>query len=238
MNHVRRYLLVDDNRVFAENLAEIVHDASGAEVDLAAGGPEALERVRRTRYDAVVSDMRMPVMGGAELVHRIRRIDPGVAALVVTAYTHDDDLIAARRHGLLAVLAKPTPIAQLLELLTAARRDGLVALVEDDAALSDNLSEALRARGFAAVTAASVLETDRLGEVEPFAAVVDLRVPGGPDGAAMRRLGERVPGLPIIVITAHDVDVPGAYRALFRKPFDTAELLGAVERLHGGGRDA
>ena len=230
------YLLVDDNSLFAENLAEIIQDATGAVVDIAAGGPAALERAAGTRYDAIVSDMRMPVMGGAELVHRVRRIDPGVPAVVVTAYTNDDDLEAARHEGLLAVLPKPTPIPQLLELLSVARRDGLVALVEDDRALSDNISEALRSRGFATVTAASVLETERLGDVHPFAALVDLRVPGGPDGQAMERLAEKFPGLTLLVMTGHDVEPPRPHQALYRKPFNTADMVAALELLHARAR--
>jgi two-component system, response regulator PdtaR len=228
---MRRYLIVDDNRDFAENLAEIVRDL-GDEVSIADGGAEALALARGTRFDAVLTDMRMPFMGGAELVHEIRRIDPGAAALVITAHVGDDALEAARREGLLAVLPKPVPVDRLLELLAAARRDGLVVIVEDDQKLSDNLCEALRGRGFAAVTAASVLETERLGPVQPFCALVDLRVPGGPDGEAMRRLAARFPGLPMIIMTAlHDAAAP-PNQTFFQKPFDTATLLHAVERLH------
>ena len=226
-----RYLIVDDNQSFAENLAEILSD-TGAEVDIAAGGERALELAARNRYDALLSDMRMPVMGGAELVHRVRQVDSGLPAILVTAYTNDDDLEAARREGLLAVLPKPTPIEQLMNIVSSARRDGLVALVEDDPAMSDNLSDALRARGFAAVTAASVTETERLGDVHPFAGLVDLRVPGGPDGMAMSRLAAKFPGLPIIVLTGHDVIPPQPHVALFRKPFDTSEVLAVLERLY------
>jgi DNA-binding NtrC family response regulator len=228
---MRRYLIVDDNREFAENVAEIIRDA-GAEVDLAGSGAEALTLVRAGRYQALVTDMRMPEMGGAEVVHEVRRIDPGLAALVVTAHVADDALESARREGLLAVLGKPVPIGALLELLGAARRDGLVAVIEDDHRLSDNLCEALRGRGFAAVTAASVLETERLGPVRPFCALVDLRIPGGPDGEAMRLLGLRFPGLPMLIMTGvHAAPQPEA-PAFFRKPFDTAALLSTIERLY------
>jgi CheY-like chemotaxis protein len=228
---VRRYLIVDDNRDFAENLAEILRDL-GDEVVIAGGGAEALALAGTSRFDALLTDMRMPLMGGAELVHEIRRLDPGVPALVITAHACDDALEAARREGLLAVLPKPVPVHRLLELLAAARRDGLVVIVEDDQKLSDNLGEALRGRGFAAVTAASVLETERLGPVRPFCALVDLRVPGGPDGEAMRRLAAKFPALPMIIMTAvHDAGPPPG-TAFFRKPFDTAALLTAIERLH------
>jgi CheY-like chemotaxis protein len=228
---MRHYLIVDDNRDFAENLAEIVRDL-GHEVTLAASGDEALRVGAGRRFDCLVTDMRMPFMGGAELVHRFRRIDPGVPAVVVTAHVGDNELERARQEGLLAALPMPVPIARLLELLSAARRDGLAVVVEDDPQMSDNLGEALRSRGFAAVTAGSILETERLGPVQPFAALVDLRVPGGADGEAMRRLAARFPGLPMLVVTALHDPPPVPAEALFTKPFETAALLDAVERLH------
>jgi CheY-like chemotaxis protein len=234
---MRHYLIVDDNREFAENLSEIVSDL-GDEVSIAVDGEQALALARQRRFDAIVTDMRMPLMGGAELVHHVRRIDPGLAAIVVTAYVHDNALEAARREGLLATLPKPVPINRLLELLRQARRDGLVVVIEDDLALCDNLSEALRTRGFAAVTAGSVLDTERLGPVQPFCALVDLRVPGGPVGEAMRRLGAKYPGLPMIVLSGHHDEPPLPCQALFPKPFDTAALLDRVEREHGARRPA
>ena len=226
---MRKYLLVDDNLAFAENLAEILRDA-GAEVVLAASGAQALELAAGARFDALVTDMRMPVMNGARVVHEIRRVDPGLPALVITAYTGEADLLAAREEGLLAVLPKPVPIETLLALLGSARRDGLVAVVEDDGMLADLLSEALRQRGFSAVTAQSVAEAGRLGGVKPFVALVDLRMPGEKDGAALRLLLERSPRLPVLVMSAH-ADAMLKFRATrtFSKPFDMDELLGAVE---------
>jgi FixJ family two-component response regulator len=176
--------------------------------------------------------MRMPAMSGAEVVNRIRRLDPGLPALVVTAFTADNELEAARSQGLIAVLPKPVPMARLLELLAGARRDGLVALVEDDVALADNLTELLRDRGFAAVTAHTVLDTDRLG-VRPFCALVDLRLPGGPDGAALQKLAARFPGLPMVVMTGHASALPEDNTLrVFHKPLMTGDLLGLVESLH------
>ena len=228
---MRSYLVVDDNREFAENLAEILRDR-GDEVLIAENGREAAALVGTRRFDAVLTDMRMPLMGGADLVHEVRRVDPGAAAMVITAHVGDDALEAARREGLLAVLPKPVEVPRLLGLLAIARRDGLVVVVEDDARMSDNLCEALRTRGFAAVTAASVLETERLGPVRPFCALVDQRVPGGPDGEAMRRLAVKYPGLPMVVVTAYHEPPPLPHEGYFTKPFDTRELLATVERLH------
>src|SRR5215470_7175657 len=196
--HAHRYLILDDNLAFAENLAEILRD-QGHEAVVVNSGAEALEAVRHQKFDAVLTDMRMPVMGGAQFIHELRKIDPDIPALVATAYSGDDDLKVARNEGLLAILSKPLPMERLLTLLRVARRKGLVALIEDDEALSDNLSEALRLRGLTVVSAKSILETERLGPVRPFAAVVDLCVPGGPAGEAMKLLNKRYPGIAIVV---------------------------------------
>jgi len=228
---MKRHLLVDDNVAFADNLAEILREG-GADVAVAASGSEAIDLAARTQFDALVTDMRMPLMSGADLVHRIRRVDPGLPAIVVSAFASASDLLAVSEEGLLALLPKPVPIDRLVELLGCARRNGLVALAEDDAALADNLAEALRDRGFSAVMARSVSETERWGGVRPFAALVDLRMPGGPDGEALRRLLRRFPGLPVMVMSGHD-DAFGQAASLpfFRKPFQTGALLEAVERL-------
>lgn len=229
---MRKILITDDNLLFAENLGEILAD-SGYEPTIAASGSEALELAAATRFDALLSDMRMPHMGGAELVHRVRRMDPGLPAIVITAYTDDDDVTRARQEGLLAILSKPVPVPTLLELLAVARRDGLVAVIEDDAKLSDNLTEILREHGFGTVTATSVLETERLGDVSPCLALVDMRMPGSPDGEAMRQLASRFPGLPMLVITGHgQLTPPLPHAGYFNKPVSPPVLLEAMERLY------
>ena len=228
---MRRFLFVDDNFDFAENLAEILRD-SGDHVAVARGGAEALELVRETRFDALVTDMRMPEMSGAALVHEIRRVDPGLPAIIITAYTGEADLEAARKEGVLAVLPKPVPIRGLIMMLKIARRDGLVALIEDDFALADNLAEALRDRGFSCVNAGSLLEAERLSGMRLCAALVDLRLKGAPDGAALALLFQRNPELPILVMSAHeDALREAAWPRAFAKPFDSGALLATVEKL-------
>lgn len=235
---MRHYLLLDDNRAFADNLAEILRDAGDA-ATVVTDGVEALSLVKTMRFDALLTDMKMPGMSGAAAVHHIRRVDPGIAAVVITAYPGENELEAARREGLLAVLPKPVPLPTLMGLLEVAKRDGLVALVEDDPALADNLTEVLRARGFSCATARSVLETDRLSVVRPFAALVDLRLPGGPDGEALRRLKARYPDIPAFVITAYPELAPLQDAAgVFSKPFDTEALLRALEQAYTAGRSA
>ncbi|MCA2979667.1 MAG: response regulator [Myxococcaceae bacterium] len=227
----RRYLLIDDNEAFAENLAEILRD-TGAEVDVVHDGPAALAAVGGTRYDALVTDMRMPGMSGAEALHEIRRVDPGVPAVLLSAYSHDEHLRMARRDGLLAVLSKLEQLPRLLKILTAARRDGAVLLIEDDVALADNLTEALCERG---LTAVSVTRLRDLGAIaaRPFAALVDLKLPDARFGEALAAVTARWPDTPAIVMTAFAHDAPGLGGAeCVQKPFDTAALLARLETFY------
>ena len=74
-----------------------------------------------------------------------------------------------------------------------------------------------------------MLEAEQLAAVQPFAALVDLRVPGGPDGEALRRLRERFPELPVFVITAYPEVLPAGEldeQDVFPKPFDTGGAAG------------
>lgn len=225
----RAYLVIDDNRDFAENLAEILRD-SGADVEIALDGPEAIRLVRARRFDALVTDMRMPGMSGTEVLQEVRRIDPGVPVVLLSAYSHDSELREARRSGLLAVLSKPNQVPRLLDLLAHARRDATIVLVEDDPALADNLSEALQARGLSVCAAGDLAELEAIG-VKPFLALVDLKLPGAKVGESLDRVRARYPGMPTLVITAFPAARPDE-ADVFHKPFDTSALLARVEELY------
>lgn len=225
----RRYLLVDDNAAFVENLAEIL-EATGAAVDVAANADDALLRLSADRYDALVTDMRMPGLSGSELLHLARRRDPGLPVVMLSAYVQDAQVTEARREGLLAVLSKPGKVSELVALLGRARRGGMVLLVEDDEALAENLCEALASRGLTPCTAATAEELEAL-DVQPFAALVDLRLPDAEVGAPLERVHQRFPGTPTLVITGISDAESIAAGELFRKPFDTRALIDRLEQL-------
>jgi CheY-like chemotaxis protein len=227
-----KFLVLDDNVAFAENIAEIMGDA-GYEVVVADSGPRALDHITRERFDGIISDMRMPEMSGAEVLRRARSIDPALPAVVVTAYSGADDLDLVAHAGVLGVLPKPVPVRRLLELLQHARRNGIVAVVDDDRSLVENLCEVLRGHGYAPVTATSVEDATALADVPLFAAVVDVRMPGSLDGEAVRVLAERFPALPLIVATGYPDVLPApAQSTVMTKPVSPARLLDTLDELH------
>lgn len=118
---------------------------------------------------------------------------------------------------------------------TAAFEGSTVYVIEDDKAVRDSLLLLLRLRGYAPSSfesAEDFLQLEAL--LRPACALVDVRLPGIDGLALQRRLRDRHPGLPVIVITGHG-DVATARGALrdgavdfLEKPIDEHELLEAV----------
>src|SRR5262249_38720188 len=84
----QRALVVDDEPEVATMLAEIL-ERSGWQVDTADSGQAALELVLASDYDLLLSDIRMPNLGGLELYQRLKQLKPDLARrfIVVTGDT-------------------------------------------------------------------------------------------------------------------------------------------------------
>src|SRR5580693_9537053 len=80
---VIRVLAVDDERA-ASKLLSMMLCPPAYSCATAANGEEALMALQRERFDAVISDLEMPGMGGLELLARVRQSHPHVAFLVTT----------------------------------------------------------------------------------------------------------------------------------------------------------
>lgn len=108
-----RILVVDDNRDLAENLVEILEDA-GFVADFFDDPSIALHAVEPRRYGIALIDLRMPGMDGVELHREIKRVDPALKAIAMTAFARDERVRSALCDGMLAVFPKPMDAANLI----------------------------------------------------------------------------------------------------------------------------
>jgi DNA-binding response OmpR family regulator len=108
-------LVVDDNQDLADNIAEIL-GMRGYAALIANSGEEALPKALPNGPELLVTDFRLPGMNGAELVRRVRKQRQNVRAVVISAYTDDTTVAAAKEAGA-AFLAKPVDFSALSRLL-------------------------------------------------------------------------------------------------------------------------
>lgn len=107
-----RILLIDDDKAALDGLVKILaHD--GYPVAGALSGYEALNLFSKKTFDIVVTDMKLPGMGGLSLIHELRKKDEPVAIVVITAYSSVKTAVEAIKCGADDYLTKPVNIEEL-----------------------------------------------------------------------------------------------------------------------------
>jgi DNA-binding NtrC family response regulator len=109
-------LVVDDEEVMRDVLGSLLTQA-GYEVSLAPNGPDGLELARKGSYSAAIVDMMLPEMDGMTVLEELKRIDPELVVLMITAYASVETAIAAMRKGAFDYVAKPFKHEELLHAL-------------------------------------------------------------------------------------------------------------------------
>jgi two-component system nitrogen regulation response regulator GlnG len=105
MGHV---LIVDDDLALLQALPEFLRiRMAGLKVDTAQSGSAALDQINARDYDAIVTDIRIPGMGGLELLAEIRTHRPDIPTLMITGYADQDLVVQALRAGAYDFIEKP-----------------------------------------------------------------------------------------------------------------------------------
>ncbi|WP_298029587.1 response regulator [uncultured Dysosmobacter sp.] len=118
----KRVLVAEDNELNWEIANELLHDL-GLELEWAENGEVCTEMFQRSDpgyYDAILMDIRMPIMDGYEATDAIRAMDRPDAALPIIAMTADaysDDIQRCLSHGMNAHVAKPIDISEVTRIL-------------------------------------------------------------------------------------------------------------------------
>ncbi len=115
-----RILVVDDDEAILQSCQTILEDA-GYVVEVAGGGEPGLGQLRQHSFDLALIDLKMPGMGGLEMLERATTIDPDLVAIIFTAYGTIESAVEAIKKGAFNYLTKPFTAGQL----TAAVAKGL-----------------------------------------------------------------------------------------------------------------
>ena len=112
-------LVVDDSAIDRRLVGGLLGKASDWEIEYAADGAEALESVRQSIPDLIVTDLHMPRMDGLELVRAMRKHHPEVPVILMTAYGSEAFAVEALEQG----AASYVPKSQLADKLCGTVRD-------------------------------------------------------------------------------------------------------------------
>ncbi len=109
-------LIADDEETFRESTSRLLR-REGFDCDCVQDAEEAVESLRHVRYDALVSDIRMPHNQDLWLVKEARDLDTHLPIILVTGYPSADSAIRGIDMAVEAYLTKPVDMDELLALL-------------------------------------------------------------------------------------------------------------------------
>jgi response regulator RpfG family c-di-GMP phosphodiesterase len=107
---------VDDELVIRQILADFL-SMEGYQVQTAEDGRAALDKLGATTFDIVISDMKMPRMGGIELIETIRERGVDVLTVIMTAYGTVETAIDAMKKGAYDYLLKPFKMEEVIRVV-------------------------------------------------------------------------------------------------------------------------
>src|SRR5919108_4626234 len=110
-----RILIIDDDQTFCEFLTEVLGE-HGIEGVWTTDGIEGYTMCCRQPFDLVISDVRMPSLLGTELAERLKRDNPQVKIILISAFADDASFDMSRSLGV-PLLSKPFVPDRLLEVI-------------------------------------------------------------------------------------------------------------------------
>ncbi len=116
---MHRVLVVDDDKVLQDTVKNAL-EYHNFQVDVANNGREAVNAVYREQYDLVVMDVNMPEMNGLEALVEMKKHDPSLIVLILTAYSNVTDAVKAVKEGAYNYLEKPITSENLVALIKRA----------------------------------------------------------------------------------------------------------------------
>jgi DNA-binding NtrC family response regulator len=121
MNKILPYkvLIVDDEKILRLSLSEILSHNGFSPVD-ASSGRRAMEIFEKEKPSAVILDLKMPEMDGIETMHELKKIDPDVPVIIITAHGDVPTAVESIKLGAYDFIVKPPKFDRLIVTLKRA----------------------------------------------------------------------------------------------------------------------
>jgi DNA-binding NtrC family response regulator len=115
----RKALVIDDEQIVLDSVRKILADED-YDVDTSLSGREGLSKAIQKDYDVVLTDIRMPDIGGMRVLRDVKRAKPALPVVIITGYATVRSAVQAMKLGAADYLEKPFTPDQLLKAVASA----------------------------------------------------------------------------------------------------------------------
>jgi two-component system response regulator PilR (NtrC family) len=113
-------ILVVDDELSMREFLKILLEKEGYEVSTAAEASSALDLIAGHTFDLVISDIKMPGMGGLSLLEKIKEINSSLPVIMITAFASPDNAVIAMRSGAFDYITKPFKVDEIVKIIKSA----------------------------------------------------------------------------------------------------------------------
>ena len=112
-----RVLLLDDEPIVAERVKSSL-EMSGYYVDSFISSNDAIDNLKKVKYDILITDLKMSSPDGIEVLQIARELQPDIKAIVITGFATRQTAETVMNKGAVEFLAKPFKLSQLKKILS------------------------------------------------------------------------------------------------------------------------
>ena len=115
----KKAIVIDDEQIVLDSVSKILTDEN-YEVDVSLSGRQGLDQAIEKQYDIVLTDIKMPDIGGMRVLRDVKRAKPSLPVVMITGYASVQSAVQAMKLGAADYIEKPFTPDQLLKAVASA----------------------------------------------------------------------------------------------------------------------
>jgi len=131
-------ILVVDDELSMREFLKILLEKEGYDVSTASEASSALDLIQNQDFDLVISDIKMPGMGGLTLLEKIKEINNSISVIMITAYASPENAVVAMKGGAFDYITKPFKVDEIIKIIKSAISAAVPLKTGDDSAATDS----------------------------------------------------------------------------------------------------
>ncbi|MBE9519590.1 MAG: sigma-54-dependent Fis family transcriptional regulator, partial [Proteobacteria bacterium] len=131
-------ILVVDDELSMREFLKILLEKEGFEVSSAAEAASAIDQIKSANFDLIISDIKMPGMGGLTLLEKIKEINNNLPVIMITAYASPENAVVAMKSGAFDYITKPFKVDEIIKIIKSAISSSAPSMAEEIGADTDS----------------------------------------------------------------------------------------------------